>query len=378
MPTAATSIVRARPSARSWAPAWTAAVTSPRSGIATVGATTATPAGIEPSARCSSFPGRGDAGAWTATATVRPARTTCSTRRWPRAGICVRVTGICAMTMTCVRRSSVTTIPPSTCRWYWSGCASTTAGPRPSRTTAPVVEQVAAASRAGAPRPVQQGALAARMKPHRRSRRTHRRNRRGRRPRPGPDPRGLRHRHHRPLLLHRQIPQGFSRGRRLSRWWTTRWGRPPPGDVRVAADSCCGELMRLDGDGYLYFVDRAKDMVKSGGENVYSIEVETVLLGHPAVADAAVIGVPDERWGEAVKAVVVVVPTARVTARSWTGSAGLGWPGTSDRAGTSSPTQSSARRSARWSSGSCAPPMIRRAASGCEPHPCAHRTPKGS
>lgn len=71
--------------------------------------------------------------------------------------------------------------------------------------------------------------------------------------------------------------------------------------------------MRLDGDGYLYF-DRAKDMVKSGGENVYSIEVETVLLGHPAVADAAVIGVPDERWSKAVKAVVVAVPTARVTA----------------------------------------------------------------
>jgi acyl-CoA synthetase (AMP-forming)/AMP-acid ligase II len=66
-----------------------------------------------------------------------------------------------------------------------------------------------------------------------------------------------------------------------------------------------GDLVRRDDDGYLYFVDRAKDMIKSGGENVYSAEVERVLLTHPAVGDAAVIGVPDRRWGEAVKALVV-------------------------------------------------------------------------
>jgi acyl-CoA synthetase (AMP-forming)/AMP-acid ligase II len=66
-----------------------------------------------------------------------------------------------------------------------------------------------------------------------------------------------------------------------------------------------GDLVRIDEDGYLYFVDRAKDMIKTGGENVYSAEVERVLLAHPAVADAAVIGVPDRRWGEAVKALVV-------------------------------------------------------------------------
>ncbi|WP_051468912.1 class I adenylate-forming enzyme family protein [Actinomadura oligospora] len=66
-----------------------------------------------------------------------------------------------------------------------------------------------------------------------------------------------------------------------------------------------GDLLRLDADGYLYFVDRAKDMVKSGGENVYCAEVERVLLDHPAVLDAAVVGVPDRRWGEAVKALVV-------------------------------------------------------------------------
>jgi acyl-CoA synthetase (AMP-forming)/AMP-acid ligase II len=67
-----------------------------------------------------------------------------------------------------------------------------------------------------------------------------------------------------------------------------------------------GDLVRRDHDGYLYFVDRAKDMIKTGGENVYSAEVERVLLTHPAVGDAAVFGVPDRRWGEAVKALVVI------------------------------------------------------------------------
>lgn len=67
-----------------------------------------------------------------------------------------------------------------------------------------------------------------------------------------------------------------------------------------------GDLMRFDEDGYLYFVGRSKEMVKPGGENVYTIEVEQALLKHPRVSEVAVIGVPDERWGEAVKAVVVV------------------------------------------------------------------------
>ena len=62
----------------------------------------------------------------------------------------------------------------------------------------------------------------------------------------------------------------------------------------------------MDVDGYLTITDRLKDMVISGGENVYPAEVEAVLRSHPAVSDAAVIGVPDERWGEAVHAVVVL------------------------------------------------------------------------
>ena len=66
-----------------------------------------------------------------------------------------------------------------------------------------------------------------------------------------------------------------------------------------------GDAGYLDEEGYLYVMDRTKDMIVSGGENVYPREVENVLLDHPAVADAAVFGVPSERWGEEVKALVV-------------------------------------------------------------------------
>ena len=67
-----------------------------------------------------------------------------------------------------------------------------------------------------------------------------------------------------------------------------------------------GDLGYLDDQSYLFLVDRAKDMIVSGGENVYSVEVENALYEHPAVLEAAVFGLPDERWGEAVHAVVVV------------------------------------------------------------------------
>lgn len=66
-----------------------------------------------------------------------------------------------------------------------------------------------------------------------------------------------------------------------------------------------GDAGRLDADGYLYVVDRVKDMIVSGGENVYSIEVERALYSHPDVLQAAVIGIPSEQWGEAVHAIVV-------------------------------------------------------------------------
>lgn len=71
-----------------------------------------------------------------------------------------------------------------------------------------------------------------------------------------------------------------------------------------------GDAGYLDDQGYLYIHDRMKDMIVSGAENVYPAEVENVLLGHPQVADAAVIGVPDDRWGETVKALVVAAPGA--------------------------------------------------------------------
>jgi acyl-CoA synthetase (AMP-forming)/AMP-acid ligase II len=75
-----------------------------------------------------------------------------------------------------------------------------------------------------------------------------------------------------------------------------------------------GDVMRTDDDGYLYMLDRLKDMVKTGGENVYSVEVEQVLRLHPEVLDCAVIGVPDDRWGEGVKAVLVTTAGLDVAA----------------------------------------------------------------
>jgi acyl-CoA synthetase (AMP-forming)/AMP-acid ligase II len=66
-----------------------------------------------------------------------------------------------------------------------------------------------------------------------------------------------------------------------------------------------GDLCRQDDEGYIYVVDRKKDMIISGGENIYSAEVEAALVTHPGVAEVAVIGVPDDRWGESPLAVVV-------------------------------------------------------------------------
>ena len=75
-----------------------------------------------------------------------------------------------------------------------------------------------------------------------------------------------------------------------------------------------GDAGYFDEEGFLYIHDRVKDMIVSGAENIYPAEVENALFGHPAIADVAVIGVPDAQWGEAVKSIVVLKPGATVTA----------------------------------------------------------------
>ena len=88
------------------------------------------------------------------------------------------------------------------------------------------------------------------------------------------------------------------------------WNLPEASAAALGHDGWLrtGDAGYLDEDGYLYIHDRVKDMIVSGGENVYPAEVENAIFGHPDVADVAVIGVPDEKWGEAVKAIVVLKP----------------------------------------------------------------------
>ena len=74
-----------------------------------------------------------------------------------------------------------------------------------------------------------------------------------------------------------------------------------------------GDLARVDEEGFFHFVDRKKDIIVTGSENVSSMEVEQFLLSHPKIADVAVIGIPDPRWGDAVTAVVVAKPSETVS-----------------------------------------------------------------
>ncbi len=92
------------------------------------------------------------------------------------------------------------------------------------------------------------------------------------------------------------------------------WGRP-----ELTAETIrdgwmsTGDIAVWDEEGYIFIVDRAKDMIISGGENIYSTQVEAAIHQHPGVLEAAVFGVPDEQWGESVKAVVVLKPGATAT-----------------------------------------------------------------
>lgn len=86
------------------------------------------------------------------------------------------------------------------------------------------------------------------------------------------------------------------------------WRAPEPTREALGEDGWLrtGDLARVDGQGYIHIVDRKKEMLVSGGFNIYPTEVETVLAQHPAIYEVCVIGIPDEHWGEAVKAVVVL------------------------------------------------------------------------
>lgn len=93
------------------------------------------------------------------------------------------------------------------------------------------------------------------------------------------------------------------------------WNRPDAQEEAFADGWLhTGDVARRDEDGYFYLVDRLKNMFISGGENVYPAEIENVLHGHPAIVDAAVVAVPDDRWGEVGRAIVVAEADASLTA----------------------------------------------------------------
>ncbi|MFO1255686.1 MAG: fatty acid--CoA ligase [Sphingomonadaceae bacterium] len=96
------------------------------------------------------------------------------------------------------------------------------------------------------------------------------------------------------------------------------WKLPEATASTMDADGwvATGDVGYLDEDGYVYMYDRAKDMIITGGENVYPAEVESAIYGHPDVLEVAVIGVPDDKWGEAVKAVCVPRPGATIDPES--------------------------------------------------------------
>ncbi|HYV03871.1 MAG TPA: AMP-binding protein, partial [Blastocatellia bacterium] len=91
------------------------------------------------------------------------------------------------------------------------------------------------------------------------------------------------------------------------------WKRPADTELAIVDGWLhTGDLATVDEDGYIYLVDRKKDMIVTGGENVYSTEVEAALYEHPAIKEAAVIPVPDADWGEAVHACVTLCEGARL------------------------------------------------------------------
>lgn len=103
-----------------------------------------------------------------------------------------------------------------------------------------------------------------------------------------------------------QVGEVIARGPNVMKGY---WNRPDVNaEVLRGGWMHTGDLGAFDEKGFLYILDRKKDMIKTGSENVYSPEVESVLCAHPSVLEAAVIGVPDETWGEAIRAVAVLRP----------------------------------------------------------------------
>ena len=86
-----------------------------------------------------------------------------------------------------------------------------------------------------------------------------------------------------------------------------------------------GDIAYIDDDGFVFIVDRKKDMIITGGFNVFPSEIEQVIWSHPAVQDCAVIGVPDDKWGEAVKAVIETVPGKTVAKKTLSPCANKNW-----------------------------------------------------
>jgi acyl-CoA synthetase (AMP-forming)/AMP-acid ligase II len=117
-----------------------------------------------------------------------------------------------------------------------------------------------------------------------------------------------------------------------------------------------GDAAYLDDEGFVFIYDRVKDMIVTGAENVYPAEVENAIFGHPAVADVAVIGVPDQRWGEAVKAIVVPGSERRPARTTSSPMRGSGSQASNCQSLSTSSTRCRATRPGRCCGGNCASP----------------------